>query len=1465
MSNQEKQGKSKGVLLRRSKQQPDGKAIQGLVFDHPSMPKIVTISSAPRTKSSSGNNPTVHRARREHNPTGGKSLTGENPPTGEKSPAGGKHPTAHRPHEQYETGHFTRQHAARHSAAQPATTVHYTPAQYPTVYRTSAQNLSSSSPPALIRTPSQYSTQTPASVRQFHAANAERVLDGSRAEIATQSGKSQIRFPSYYRSGPLPSTLSAAQNTQFQYAQHEPNSPRTQETTLRRNSTGALRHHLQKRAQLRENIVQHSHNIPNIVQHSHNNPNIAQHSHNNPQDSIELGTDEFSRDFHLHVWRESHERAINEWNPPMPPIRRLDQPTRGLDPPVRRLDHPVHLPLTSGHNVDGTMPRYRSLSTSAGFPGERGDHLSHQRPNPQPRASPVPSNLPPGQYGNTRSPREMRRYSTGHVELAYSEVCTTEPQNSPEEWTYEDHSPRVRSAEGTNARVPSAGSIRRSSNITDEYIPVVPNAEGRNSHIVNSGHLRSSSSNSIEDYNPVVRNAEGRNSQIVNSGHLRSSSSNSIEDYNLVVRNAEGRNSQIVNSGHLRSSSSNSIEDYNPVVRNAEGRNLEVLNAGNIRTPSNTSEDYNPVVRNAEGRNLEVSSADNIRKSSVSNESEAQANVQRRRRRRTRQQNPPTVVVISDSDDEEMRILTPLSNDEFDQDVFTVEPNNQAGQPYPVVRESLGSPHSSESEEACIITKVKAPGKKSSRELQKLNGSSETGQESRAYDVNNNESREGVGTSGEQCREGMGMSSEQSREGVEASYRSVLYEREITGQTGTQRVIMSEQLFVNNRGTKRPLEDKRQYFVAGSAEIAGSSLDCAARKIRRVSCNELDSRNAHTRSSTDLTVDFKTCRQSSQNKHGPGLKLTRSHDDMPTLVRSRSENDEQISKPKWKSERSTSLTYDISTFSKQEENTENCIIKPGVELIESRKLSAKTASEMKPHCNVCFDRRVIRVSELLPEASGLVSRDEIQCRNCDRVLNECDSPGNDIAHTVVNFPKSGPKPTGIVVGIKQAPEVEPLESKTAALEKELKQLLECKKPAKNSGITYVIHEDDDVMYKDKTLSKVSDDLDVLHFSVVKRDSDVTWTNSKDHVKNTTSSRDQVHSSQQWEAYSLKLEQEQMAKHSCGRKESNVFNIKRNSWEELKEKFASVGKRDRVSCSDATRKRAHSGENVLDTLCRKSYRFHDATKKLHDEYKQRKLSEESVTVNSSDKVSELLDSRDTCENDGTQNTDIQNEAITPSSYSCTNVAKIQEFSPAEDKLYEIRLSEEKPFEVNTREKHPYDIRPSDINPSLIEPTSPGKEPQAARSPQKEELSLQEWTEILQGRISQVRESIEEERTPWKTKNKKKVLEKLENHFTWITGPDVDEAIFVSRKLQFFQTMRKQYELMNKIKAQRHTMKFSDGPAPVLENVEKPKAKSAKEVVVCKKTKDVKKTAKCKPKSVKNSQGGMMKKIRKAVLS
>ena len=1118
----------------------------------------------------------------------------------------------------------------------------------------------------------------------------------------------------------------------------------------------------------------------------------------------------------------------------MPPIRRLDQPTRGLDPPVRRLGHPAHLPLTSGHNVDGTMPRYRSLSTSAGFPGERGDHLSHQRPNPQPRASPVPSNLPLGQYGNTRSPREMRRYSTGHVELAYSEVCATEPQNSPEEWTYEDHSPRVRSANGTNTRVPSAGSIRRSSNITDEYIPVVPNAEGRNSQIVNSGHLRSSSSDSIENYNPVVRNAEGRNSQIVNSGHLRSSSSNSIED-------------------------------YNPVVRNAEGRNLEVLNAGNIRTPSNTSEDYNPVVGSAEGRNLEVSSADNIRKSSVSNESEAQANVQRRRRRRTKRQNPPTVVIISDSDDEEMRILTPLSNDEFDQDVFTVEPDNQAGQPKPVVRESLGSPHSSESEEACIITKVKAPGEKSSRGLQKWNGSSETGQESRhqpscmtstimkverGYDVNNNESREGVGTSGEQCREGMGMSSEQSREGVGASYRSVLYEREITGQTGTQRVIMSEQLFVNNRGTKRPLEDKRQYFVAGSAEIAGSSLDDAARKIRRVSCNELDSRNVQTRSSTDLTLDFMTCHQSSQNKHGSGPKLTRSHDDMPTLVRSRSENYEQISKPKWKSERSTSLTYDTSTFSKQEENTQNCIIKPGVELIESRKLSAKTASEMKPHCNVCFDSRIIHVSELPPEASGLVSRDEIRCHNCDRVLNECDCPGSDIAHTVVNFPKSGPKPTGIVVGIKQAPEAEQLlESKTAALEKELKQLLECKKPAKNSGITYVIHEDDDVMYKDKTSSKVSDDLDALHFSVVKRDSDVTWTNSKDHVKNTTSSRDQVHSSQQWEAYSLKLEQEQMARHSCGRKESKVFNIKRNSWEELKKKFASEGKRDRVPCSDATRKRAHSGENVLETLRRKSYRFHDATKKLHDEYRQRKVSEESGTearFDSSDKVSELLDSRDTCENDGTQNTDIQSEARTPSSYSCTNVAKTQEFSPAEEKPYEIRLSEEKPFEVNTREKHPYDIRPSDINPSVTEPTSPGKEPLAARSPQKEELSLQEWTKILQGRIAQVRESIEEERTPWKTKNKKKVLEKLENHFKWITGPGVDEAIFVSRKLQFFQTMRKQYELMNKIKTQRHTMKFSDGPAPIVENVEKPKAKVAKEVEVCKKTKDVKKTVKCKPK-------------------
>jgi hypothetical protein len=231
---------------------------------------------------------------------------------------------------------------------------------------------------------------------------------------------------------------------------------------------------------------------------------------------------------------------------------------------------------------------------------------------------------------------------------------------------------------------------------------------------------------------------------------------------------------------------------------------------------------------------------------------------------------------------------------------------------------------------------------------------------------------------------------------------------------------------------------------------------------------------------------------------------------------------------------------------------------------------------------------------------------------------------------------------------------------------------------------------------------------------------------------------------------------------------------------------------------------------------------------------------------------------------------------------------KEFSHSEEKPYEIQSSEEKPYEIepsegipfekstpenhldepNTREKDPYDtlspeIRPPEISThdkvsneisssaiksSEIEPPPPEKEADAAEIPQNEEqLSLQEWTEILRGRIAQVKESIEEETTPWKTKNKKKVLEKLENHLGWITGPSVDENFFVSRKLPFFQTVRKQYELMKKVKTQRQTMKSSDSGAHVGEDLERAKGRPAKEVEVSKQKKEAKKKAvKCKAK-------------------
>ena len=1394
MSGQDKQRKSKGVVLCRSKQQPTGKEIQGLVFDHPSMPKIVTISCGPGKKPSTGNHITGHQPRKEYNPAGEK---------------------YHPPREKYPSEYFNRQPSATGNClSQPKTTVQYTPGQtYPKVHQTSAQCPPHSSPPALIHTPRKYSAQqaTPPTLGDYHYRKSGSQFpnrEGPQPEFPPQNGMSQIRLSSHTTRHdastriPLPPTTT--RDMHVQYSQHGAVSQRVHETTLGENSFG-------KRS---ENGAQHR-------------QNIAQHSQNVSQDTIELGQDDFSRDFHLNVWRESHRRAAMEWN----------SPKRGQDPPVRRLSHPAHSPLTSYYNVDGAISRYRSLSTTASeqpssvFQAKSG----HRLPAANPQGIPCPPNPPP---------RDMRRYSTGYMHLSYNANCPTGPQSSPEVRNYRQ---RVQSTGGTNTRVPSAGGIKRSNS-------------------------------TVEEYNPVVRNAEGRNPQVLNLNHMRIPSNNN--------------------------------GDYSLAARNAERRNLEELNAGEIQASTNTSEVNNPVIRNAEGRN-HVPSANSIKNSSnFSSDNKSQANVQQHQSS-LKKQHSPTVVVISDSEEEDMEILSPLSNSESDQDVFSLEPANKTAKPN-------DSTSRSESDRGCFITRVKSLRDDKEQSLAKSTTSSKTGKESREYDVNNNKSREGLATSYERSPE-----AEQSRKRLGSGYRSVLCEQEFEGQPGTRRVVMSEQAFdTDKRGRKRSSEDNTQYFVAGSAQFAGSPLDFALKKIRRISTDDIE--------------NFDTCRQSSQEKRarlnsGEIRKLTTHHRDMPTLIRSRSENDDQIGTQKFQKERSKSLTAKPKTF---ENKINGGFFNPDdIKKVDQTSKCKFLSKNEIARCKVCLDR------------SDVISRDEIRCHNCDRVLNE-NSPGNEVSRNVVNLPKFGPKPTGIVVGIKQDREVkQPLEADTmgsentlkkmqkaedVGLEKELKQLMErCivgSEVAKNSGITNVVPDGDEI-HKDKVRrGTVSNDVDVLHFSA-----DVTCKSSKNHVKSTKSSRDQLHPSQQWEAYSIKLEQEQIPENCC---DITQTNIKRNSWEELKRRFTaeeklfSEGKRDSVSCSGilkrshATHKHVYSTENVFNTAYDKSYKFHDATDGLFEQYKRQKSSEADVLNNSSDNLSEseALTSQNNCKNDrqcakvtmcdvsestyteknvesidcATQTASTPDERVRKPSVETFNVGSIeapssntQEFSPSEEKPYEIQPSTDKPheiqpseetpnentthedhsFEANTQEKDLQDIQSLEVRPSEenihdkksldtrsmdtrspeIEPLLPGNGPEAAKTPQTEEqLSLQEWTDILKGRIAQVKESIEEETTPWKTKNKKKVLEKLENHLAWITGPSVDESIFMSRKMPFLQTVRKQYELMKKVRTQRQTMKSSDSALQIGENPEKCKGKAAKEVEVSKQKKEVKKTVKCKAK-------------------
>ena len=1470
MSQKYKQRKSNRVLLTRSGNKPDGKEIQGLVFDHPSMPKIVTITSGLTKKSPRGNTSTGLRPREEHNPSGEKYPNGEKYPAGENDSSPGKYPIGHRTTEQHTTGHFTRQRSAtERSAAHPTNTVHYTPRQYPTAHQTSAQYPTRSSPPALIHTSNQYSgrQQIQANPNQFNAGtSADRFAGISRAEIPFQAEHSQTGYSLYHRNGPssgnaLPAaSVAAAHNTQFQYAQHVTDSQRTQEAALRRNSTGTLRHHSENGVQRRQNEVQLR-------------ENVGQHRNNIGQRTIDLGSSAFSHDFHLNVWRESHARAVREWNSSP---QGQDHPAREQDRPIRRLDHHPHLPMTTGHYVNGHAARYRSLSASAGvqpksvFRGEMPDSLHAQHSCSKPTVPHASSNPPPmtRQYGSNV---DTRRYSTGRVAVPNGDVSTIEANNSPEVWTSKDYCPRVQNAEGTYPRG-SDVSGRRDSISTDGYNPVVRSAEETNARISSADGVRRLSNN-MEEYDPAVRN-----SQALNSVHHKIPS--------------------IIN------------EDYNPVVQNAEERELGVRNSGNVRKSSSPLQEpsHNPQQHEKPRTN---------------------------NRRRQKCQQTPTVVVISDSEDEEDKELPPVNwNDDSDQDVFTVEPACDEG-------ENVGCASPSSSESGCIITKVTRHETQKDTEATKsraYDGESrdydeascghdgesrvndtnshahdeESGaydgksgvidEESRAFDVNNNERRENVRTIRKQSRESM----ESSSKGVGTTYRSVLYEQ-VAEQSGTKRVVISEQMLFNkdNRGTKRHLEgDDNLYFVAGAAEMAGSSLDRAERKIRRVLCSEVEV------SERDRVASVKTA--------------TGNYEHLSKLLRSRSENDEQVGRRNTNNVRSGSLTFEPGTPESASSQSDDSIVSSEfvkkLERAIERRFSSKTPRETKLHCYVCEDGTV-RVSESLPEpeTSGIVSREEIRCRRGDGVPDECQNPGNENGLTVVKLQKNGPKPTGIVVGIKQqVPEAkEPLESettgsgnemkkmlqsKTDALQKKLLQLPTCnttgsEKLAKSCSTTRdVMQEEDDVMDEH--------DLDLLHFNVVRKDANV-----EGHVKRRTNSREQVSSSQQWEAYSLKLEQERLAAMDCTEKSNEA--VKRNSWQELKRKLAVEGdtftesQRQTSERSNATRKRAYSCENVLYNSFPRRYKFHDTTKRFSQENAMGKLSKESRSEtlpspncsntesdskgyncesNTSKSQAQITTSRSelpAVSNSSNPEKDFpksptsdkrRTEIVPPKTYSPSeekpfelnhHVNDTNEFKHSNVKIsetavqtkkssYEIASSdigpsEERTPEVETRENSSYEIPPSVLRPHEVKPTSPSQERQGRKSPQKEVYSIKEWTEILQGRIAQVRESIEEETTPWKTKNKKKVLEKLENHLAWLTGPAMDESIFVSRKLQFFQTMKKQYELMNKIKNQRQTMKCSDGTThPAAENEEKSKEKAAKEVEVSKQTKEVKKTVKYKPK-------------------
>ena len=531
----------------------------------------------------------------------------------------------------------------------------------------------------------------------------------------------------------------------------------------------------------------------------------------------------------------------------------------------------------------------------------------------------------------------------------------------------------------------------------------------------------------------------------------------------------------------------------------------------------------------------------------------------------------------------------------------------------------------------------------------------------------------------------------------------------------------------------------------------------------------------------------------------------------------------------------------------------------------------ETREAKSPPCGVCA--KIIygtdKIHGNLQPSTKSETPDEYN-RDYSAAKYEC--PGTKCKLGDVTSQKAVNKPTGIVVGVKKDRRVEePLVSKTA----------DAKEFEKHDGgktkCGQKTNDGSENAEKAAMRNEFSRSFGVLQFSVVEKDVDPNWRNGHECPKSPSGSRgDEITATQQWQAYSVKLERSS-TRTQCdvdernellgeGRKgkmhrrdaseqsvlkdmrQGEIFrnvdtkerdvlgSIVANSTQQDtslpkfekkcgSDTFAVSGFRDiksadaknvgdsretRAECNEAVRKRSSSSDANEDCGRTRSpekrrkvsfekdggdYRD-DCTKTYFAEESKREKAIEGSVVYGED-YGEKKTNTANCERMAKLSLSEQPRANDEEKSNCTHI-------PPRPQAQEDAAAAVGGNAVEIPRKTPESNDLGDV--STEQTTSPVD---GTKLPEKKggALTAGEWKEILIGRIEQVRVSIETEQTPWKTKNKMKVLKKLENQLVW--WDEQDEQAFLSRKLQFFQTMRSQYELMKQIGAQRRTSTNNTG--------------------------------------------------------